>query len=149
MRVEFLRRGMTTTRQEATGMGDTIAQVNVLEHPGIYKVSTESTSVYYIDTTVSPPLMMRTRGSGPTRHFDLDNTWAELTGLESWFVIAGGPHVGGPPPHEVAPWWLRVGSRHRYDFRGWSEWGVIGFWRIQRVCEAIELLDERPEVRPL
>lgn len=115
-------------------------EINVVQHPGLYRVESSSSTVYYVDTRSGGYHFMRARGAGPTGSGPSDNRWVELLGLES-----------GPPeerdgneipdadydPEDILEDVLRVGSRHRYFWRR-------EYW-TQRVCTRIEVLERMPE----
>lgn len=121
------------------GMAVSISEVNVVEQPGLYRVESSSSTVYYVDTRSGGLHFMRARGTGNTGTGSSDDAWVEMSDLQS-----------GPPEEKegeeiaeaeidlnnVVKNVLRVGSRHRYFWQ--REW-----W-TQRVCTRIEALERMP-----
>jgi hypothetical protein len=109
--------------------------VDLLAEPGLYRVLSASSTVYYLDTRNGLRSLLRARGSGSTMHSVLDDRWVVLTSVESGPTLRppDSPGSDAPDSGESVVWRLRVGSRHRYDC-----------WFIQRTVEHIEMLDEMP-----
>lgn len=123
----------------------TTLEVNLREEPGIYRITSSSSTVYYVEVGDGYARMLRARGGGATSTGWSDDSWVRLVSLTS-----------GPPlerdgrelarseidTDDVAEWTLRVGSRHTYTWETFTEYP---YW-IQRVCEGIERLDQMPPV---
>ncbi|MGC4174014.1 hypothetical protein [Demequina sp.] len=126
-----------------------IAVVDLPTQPGLYRLLSSSSTVYYVDAR-GPyvPEMYRAHGAVGSASYPHDDTWVRLTSLESICVsvdIDGKavPQRRGLKDSEY--WKLIVGRRHQFDFRvpgGYLD--TTDFWRIQRVLERIERLDEMP-----
>ncbi len=117
-----------------------ITDVNVIQHPGLYRVESSSSTVYYVDTRSDGYHFMRARGKGNTGNGADDNEWVEMSRLESGpLEERDGKEIAEADydASDVVEGVLRVGSRHRY------------FWRrlnwTQRVCTRIEALERMPE----
>ncbi len=115
--------------------------VNVVQTPGLYRVGSSSSTVYYVDSRGDQVVFMRARGSGATMAGGYDNEWFPLLLLHCLPTeIREGRNSEEDILADSEEWVLRVGHRHRYIGDGPYEF----FWWVQRVCEWIEPLDEMP-----
>jgi len=63
---------------------DDIAEVDISERPGLYRVTSSSSTAYWVDTRPEHgPLLMRARGNGSTGRGPHDDRWVSLTSLIS------------------------------------------------------------------
>ena len=118
-----------------------INEVNVIKQPGLYRVESNSSTVYYVDTRGGASRFMRARGDGATGEGITDNLWVDLIGLESGPAeerngerIADAEYSGTDVMEDT----LRVGSRHIYMWRQ-------QYW-LQRTCTRIEALKSMPDL---
>jgi hypothetical protein len=134
-----------------TTMSESTEQVDVRQTPGLYRAISTSSTVYYVDTTMTVndwPALLRARGQGSTSAGDHDGRWVRLYGLTSGPRVERGPDDVPPDQidtEDIREWVLRVGSRHQYDFH--IPGGLLDmtdFWWTQRPCTAIERLDSMP-----
>ncbi|WP_156171882.1 hypothetical protein [Demequina rhizosphaerae] len=123
-------------------------EVNVINEPGMYRIRTESTAVYYVDTRgEGRARMMRDPGDSPHSRASWDGTWVPLIGVTAGPIVEIDGRVladGEVDATDVRSWVLRVGSRHEYiaDPAG----GLVGDYRtwMQRVCTHIDRLPADP-----
>lgn len=117
----------------------------------LWRLTSTSSTVYYLDMrpdTPRAPLLMRARGDGTTATGLHDNEWVRLA------LVLSGPRLEADgqdlPDDQIdvddqQTWVLRVGSRHRFDYRvpgGYLD--TTDFWWVQRPLTGIERLDEMP-----
>lgn len=98
------------------------------EH-GYYVLRSDGTTVYVIE--VPSFKFMRIAGS-ESQQFGGEDEWHRLSSFTS------GPdlRVETPDPHDVMPWVVRVGSRHRFE---WDPGLLHPYeWRLGRVVESID-----------
>lgn len=126
----------------------TKAFVDLKNSPGLYRVESTSSTVYYVDARDGGMLLMRARGTGATAQGPHDNRWVTLTSIVSGPRIEDGNK--DVPEEEVdlddfKAWVLRVGSRHQYDFRTpGGPLDITDWWWTQRPATRIEKLAEMP-----
>lgn len=128
----------------------TLDAVNVIDEPGLYRVLSSSSTVYYVDTRKVEegrrPKFMRARGLGNTGVGRHDDQWECMTDLES---LPRPEQMKVAPPGTTIealaePWLIRLGHRHEFTGETFGYLSGEEFWWVQRVCERIERLDEMP-----
>jgi len=124
-------------------MSQDIYFAHPLEQPALYVLTSLSSTVYYLNTRDHGAWLYRARGAHGSSRGAHDDEWVPLTRMTS---LAAEPGCGAPELcTDKAPWVLRVGHRHAFDFHvpgGMMD--ITDFWWIQRVLERIETIDEMP-----
>lgn len=129
-------------------MAITLDHVNVEDEPGLYRVLSSSSTVYYVDTRGVDdgrrPTFMRARGSGSTgagRHDDEWESMANLQSLPRSEELEDAP-AGTAIEALAKSWLLRVGHRHEFTGKTFGYLSGEEFWWVQRKCLRIERLNE-------
>ncbi len=117
-----------------------IQEVDVLQHPGIYRVSSTSETAYLVDSRAGEEELAfcRQRGATATKRGEHDNRWHALRVLKCLPELHEGGASLNDAIEEAEPFVLRVGRRHFYV--GETTFDV--FWWVQRTCTMIELISE-------
>lgn len=138
-------------------MADRESIVDLAREDGLLRLLSTSSTVYYLDfrsTRPQAPLLMRARGRGTTARGPHDGQWVRLALVTSGSRVGDGDGTDVPHAdrdhHDQVPWMLRVGSRHRFDYRvPGAALDTTDWWWIQRPLTRIERLDEMPPVDDL
>ena len=118
-------------------------EVDVLQHPGIYRVSSTSETAYLIDSRAGEEGLSfcRQRGTTASKHGEHDNRWHALLVLKCLPELDEGGARLDDAIEAAEPFVLRVGRRHYYV--GETTFDV--FWWLQRACTSIDLVDDGGE----
>ncbi len=136
--------------QRAARAPDPITEVNVKEVRGLYRITSSSSSTYFVDTRNPDrclPSVLRARGAGKTMKQFTDNEWHTLELLQSGpRLMRDGTELPADEVDEtdIARWTIRVGSRHKFDYRIPDDGENTDFWMVGRVCETITRLEQMP-----
>ena len=126
-------------------MSTPIDNVNVLDAPGLYRLTSSSSSVYYIDTRdVEAPKYLRAHGKGHTQAGWLDDAWQPLLLLQADTIEWTGERYldfDEMDYEDTLQWTIRVGSRHVFhSHRLTGSFGYGGpYWMASRPC--LEIYD--------
>ncbi len=123
-----------------------MSEIDIRNEPGLFRVTTESKTVYYVDTRDILPVVLRHNNGGLTVETQFDGQWAYLWDLISIPIILtdeGLEISAGPATH----WALATGARHIYVMTAMGD--TSSQRRImQRECLHIDRIDHMPDGLP-